>query len=82
MRSAERVGKALCVVDRGMKSRPVRNRDSSKMNIALKEASETEYWLELLFESEYITSQEFNSIYPDCEEIIKILVSITKTQNK
>ncbi len=53
----------------------------SKMNIALKEASETEYWLELLFESEYITSQEFNSIYPDCEEIIKILVSITKTQN-
>ena len=54
----------------------------SKMNIALKEASETEYWLELLFESEYITSQEFNSIYPDCEEIIKILVSITKTQNK
>ena len=53
----------------------------SKMNIALKEASETEYWLELLFESEYITSQEFNSIYPECEEIIKILVSITKTQN-
>ena len=54
----------------------------AKMNIALKEASETEYWLELLFESDYITSQEFNSIYPDCEEIIKILVSITKTQNK
>ncbi len=53
----------------------------SKMNIALKEASETEYWLELLFESEYISSQEFNSIYQDCEEIIKILVSITKTQN-
>ena len=53
----------------------------SKMNIALKEASETEYWLELLFESEYITSQEFNSIYPACEEIIKILVSITKTQS-
>ena len=51
------------------------------MNIALKEASETEYWLELLFESEYITSQEFNSIYHECEEIIKILVSITKTQN-
>ena len=54
----------------------------SKMNISLKEASETEYWLELLHESNYITSQEFNSIYSDCEEIIKILVSITKTQNK
>jgi four helix bundle protein len=49
----------------------------SKMNISLKEASETEYWLELLHESNYITSQEFNSIYSDCEEIIKILVSIT-----
>ena len=54
----------------------------SKLEIALKECFESEYWLELLFESEYITSQEFNSIYPDCEEIIRILVSITKTQNK
>lgn len=52
----------------------------AKLNIALKEASETEYWLELLYESEYITKEQFNSIYADCQEIIKILVSITKTQ--
>lgn len=52
----------------------------SKLNIALKETSETEYWLELLHESEYISSEQFNSIYNDCEEILKILVSITKTQ--
>ena len=52
----------------------------SKMNIALKEASETEYWLELLFESGYINETEFNSIYADCQELIKILTSITKTQ--
>ena len=52
----------------------------SKMNIALKEASETEYWLELLFESGYINENEFNSIYTDCQELIKILTSITKTQ--
>ncbi len=52
----------------------------SKMNIALKEASETEYWLELLFESGYINEPEFNSIYTDCQELIKILTSITKTQ--
>ncbi len=52
----------------------------SKMNIALKEASETEYWLELLFESGYINETEFNSIYTDCQELIKILTSITKTQ--
>lgn len=53
----------------------------SKMNIALKEASEAEYWLELLHESNYITDKEFNSIYSDCKELIKILMSITKTQN-
>ena len=52
----------------------------SKLNIALKEASETEYWLELLYESDYISKDAFDSIYIDCQEIIKILVSITKTQ--
>ena len=52
----------------------------SKMNIALKEASETEYWLELLHESEFITDNQFDSIYSDCKELLKILTSITKTQ--
>ena len=52
----------------------------AKLNIALKEASETEYWLELLNESEFITDTQFNSIFEDCQEIIKLLVSITKTQ--
>ncbi len=54
----------------------------SKMNIALKEASETEYWLELLVESSYINETEFNSIYADCQELIKILTAITKTQEQ
>ncbi len=53
----------------------------SKMNIALKEASETEYWLELLCESGYISKDQFESLYKDCCEILKILMSITKTQN-
>ena len=53
----------------------------AKMNIALKEASETEYWLELLYESEYISKQLFDSIYAECQEIIRLLISITKTQN-
>jgi four helix bundle protein len=52
----------------------------AKLNIALKEVSETEYWLELLHESEFITDAQFNSIFEDCQEIIKLLVSITKTQ--
>ena len=52
----------------------------AKMNISLKEASETEYWLELLHESSYIDEQGFTSIYSDCQELIRILVSITKQQ--
>lgn len=52
----------------------------AKMYIAYKEANESEYWLELLFESGYINQEAFNSIYADCKELIKILTSITKTQ--
>ena len=51
----------------------------SKMNIALKESSESEYWLELLHESGYITTEHFQSIYSDCKEITRILMAIIKT---
>lgn len=54
----------------------------SKLNIALKEASETEYWLEILYETGYITKNQFDSIYLDCVELIRILVSITKQQKR
>ena len=55
----------------------------AKMNIALKEASETEYWLVLLVESDYITKDQFNNIYKDIEEILRILVTIVKkTESK
>jgi len=53
----------------------------AKLYIALKEASETEYWLELLHESGYIGEEDFCAIYRDCQEIIKILVAITKHRN-
>ena len=52
----------------------------TKLHIALKEASETEYWLELLHESGYLEDAAFESIYTDCQELIKILVSILKTK--
>jgi len=51
----------------------------NKMTIALKEANETEYWLELLFKTDTITEQEFSSINSDCKELVKLLVSIVKT---
>ena len=51
----------------------------AKIFIAQKECAETEYWLELLYESDYINKTEFDSIYRDCQELMKILVSSTKT---
>ena len=51
----------------------------AKMNIALKEASETEYWLELLHESSYIPDDAFESIYRDCQELLRLLISIAKS---
>jgi four helix bundle protein len=50
-----------------------------KMNIALKEANETLYWLELLHQAEYIADQNFTSIQKDNEELVKLLVAIVKT---
>ncbi len=51
----------------------------TKFKIALKEASETEYWLELLHEGGYLDDKEFDSIYKDANELAKLLTSITKT---
>ena len=54
----------------------------SKLNISLKEASETEYWLELLQEAKYITNDEFESMKDDCIELIKLLTSIINSSKK
>ena len=51
----------------------------AKMSIALKEASETEYWIELLRDTDYISRQEADSMLADCVEIIKITTSIIKS---
>lgn len=54
----------------------------AKLYISLKEAEETSYWLELLYESEYINKENFQKLYGDCEELIRILVAITKNNKK
>ena len=51
----------------------------SKMSIALKEASETKYWIRLLASTSYLTEAESVSILNDCVELEKILVSIIKS---
>ena len=54
----------------------------SKMSIALKEANETEYWLRLLYETQYIGKPQFEILHNDLSEIIKILMAICKTSNQ
>ena len=54
----------------------------AKMCIALKEANESHYWIRLLYKTDFLTEQEFNSIENDVVELIKILSSICKTSTK
>ena len=51
----------------------------NKLNIALKEADETQYWLEIFLESEIITQSEYDSLYTDLKEICALLASSIKT---
>ena len=50
----------------------------AKLYISLKEANETLYWLKLLHRTQYITGKQVDSIYRDCEELKRLLVSVTK----
>ena len=53
-----------------------------KLSISQKECDETMYWLELLRETDYISIDEFKGIYPQCEEVLKIIRSIIITSKK
>ena len=53
----------------------------AKVYIALKECVEAKYWLEILFETDYLTKNEYESINGDCEEIRRMLSATTKTVN-
>ncbi len=50
-----------------------------KINIALKEACETNYWLRLLHATQFLNKQEYESIIADCSEMERLLIAITKT---
>ena len=51
----------------------------NKMNVALKEANETQYWIELLRDSSYLSFEESLSIYDNANELIRLLASIVKS---
>ena len=54
----------------------------SKLNIALKEAYETNYWLRLLHATCFLTDDAFQSIITDCQELERLLISIIKTSKE
>ena len=54
----------------------------SKINIALKEAGETDYWLDVIHSAGYFTDDEYSSLDADNKELLKILASIVKTSKE
>ena len=51
----------------------------AKQQIALKECAESLYWLEILYETNILTKEQFESIYTDCVELKKLLITILKS---
>ncbi|HRO08748.1 MAG TPA: four helix bundle protein [Saprospiraceae bacterium] len=54
----------------------------NKLSISLKEANETDYWIDLLFKADYIDQKQYDSLKFDIDEILKLLVSIIKSSKK
>lgn len=50
-----------------------------KLNIGLKEANESKYWLDLLVATDFLTKSMFESLNKDCEELLKLLIASVKT---
>ena len=75
LRSGTSIGANVTEAQRGQSKADF----TAKMAIALKEAYETEYWLRLLYKTEYMNGNEYDSIHKDIEEIISLLISICKT---
>src|SRR6476646_10982901 len=71
LRSGTAVGASVREAEFGISKADFRN----KMSIALKEANETEYWLSMLRDTDYITEKMFRSLSQDCVELIKMLVA-------
>ena len=73
-----RSGTSICAMMREAKFAQSRADFVNKASIALKEANETLYWIELLHDSEYIDDLSFNSLHQEADELTAILASIVK----
>ncbi len=78
MRSGTSVGANVKEAIRGVSKADF----TAKMSIALKEASESEFWLEILRDTEYINATQAESMMADCQEVLKLLMSIIKSSKQ
>jgi len=74
-----RSGTSVGAMIREAEHAETKNYFKHKMGIAQKEINETIYWLELLKETDYLSSEQFESIYTDAVEIIKLITAILKS---
>jgi four helix bundle protein len=77
-----RCGTAIGALVREAEQAESKSDFAHKLSIALKEANETDYWLELLKETEYLTARGFQSIRGDLLEFLKLLTSIIKSAKR
>ena len=78
LRSGTSIGANICEALCGVSKKDF----LSKMHISFKECVETQYWLDLLAETDYLSKNQYDSISSDCEELRKLLSSITKSTNE
>ena len=74
MRSGTSIGANISEADRAVSKKDFANKSA----IALKEANESDYWIELLHKTNYLDDKEYNSLKNDIVELIKILITIVK----
>jgi four helix bundle protein len=78
MRSGTSIGANVKETTRGISKADF----TAKMSISLKEASESEFWIEVLRDTDYITEEQADSMLADCQELLKLLMSIVKTSKQ
>ena len=77
LRAGTSIGANIAEAQRGQSTADF----AAKMSVALKECSETEYWLQLLYRTEYLTQKQYESLYNDIHELLKMLTAICKQVN-
>ena len=75
LRSGTSIGANVAEAQRGQSTADF----AAKMTISLKEANETQYWLKLLYKTDYISEKGYSSLNADLDEILSLLTAICKT---